>query len=254
MTFASLCNAEYPQVEKDMRIQNFAAALLAGGLLTSAAQATPIVYQLDEITSGTINNGTTVAPTSGFGSVTYAAHNNNLMVTIALTTGFKALDIAMNVGTPLANLITGGKHLLVTNDGLNYSDIQVSMNHISQDGYQGSFDIQVPGNGNLGNANPVSFDLILASSVTTNTHGTVTGYSGQIALDPSEFNALDTLGFVYNDVHVGNCSTNAACAALGGSIFVGSDGITAHTVPEPASIALLGLGLIGLGTARRRTA
>jgi hypothetical protein len=210
-----------------------AAIMLTGcafGLLGAPARAAVITYQLNTIIGGQINSGYGDQVTTGIGTVTYAddsTNANEVDVTIALTSGFKALEITMNADAKAL----GGT--LTTGPG-----ITASSNDVSAGGYKGSFDIAVPDNGNLGNSDTVTFTLALDG--------------GSTNIDPSDFNLLDTLGLVYNAVHVTNCSTNAACDANGGSIWVGNGPVVA-SVPEPASIAVLGAGLLGISMLRRRT-
>jgi hypothetical protein len=120
----------------------------------------------------------------------------------------------------------------VTGDTTN---LQVSENAIQADGYStGKSDIDVPDHGNLGNAgDSYTFTTALQFGSTS------------INLNPADFAFMDSSSKLYNAVHMGNPNPS------GDSIWVGSG---PATVPEPASLAMLGFGLAALGFVRSRKA
>ena len=63
---------------------------------------------------------------------------------------------------------------------------------------------------------------------------------------------FDTNGELFNS----DLSINASAQLVNGSdtFFVGSADVYGNSIPEPTSIALMGLGLLGLGAARKRKA
>jgi PEP-CTERM motif-containing protein len=210
------------------------AGLFACASTASIANATPITYQLNTVLGGTLTSSA-----ASYGTVTYAdgVNTNTVNVTIALNgSGQKIQEFIFNYNDTKCSNSTA---FSLTGDVSTYS---INENGTQADGYSaGKFDVQTPQNGNIG-TQPITFNIALAG---TN-------------LDPGDFNFLDSSGKLYNAVHVGNCGTST-CQPNGltngdASIWLGS-APASTSVPEPASVALLGLGMIGTGViARRRQA
>jgi hypothetical protein len=187
------------------------------------AQAVPITYQLNTIISG----NTLTKAASSYGTVTYTDNGNSVDVTIDLADHANGASlITMNYND--TKFPIGGYSWHVSGDA---NTIASTENGIPADGYKlGKFDIDISktGSGGFQGTEPYTFTISL-----TQTGWPYSSYN----LDPTDFN-LATTGGLFNAVLI-DCDP----------IWLGS---RADPIPEPASLAMLGLGLVAVGFARRR--
>jgi hypothetical protein len=111
------------------------------------------------------------------------------------------------------------------------------------------FDVSIPGTGNLGNdPEPVTLTLSLL----------LNGILYDLA--PADFSFSASLGTqnLFAEVHIGSCGglllgcANSIDSIKVGSVEEGGSDPGGNPVPEPTSVLLVSLGLLGMGLTRRR--
>lgn len=167
--------------------------------------------------------------TSGgpFGSIILADNGNNIDVTAALLNTRTAYVISLNWDSALGGILpTSGWS--VSGGNIGPYNITVSENST---GYWGGFDIKVEDINNISNPLYNSLQFTLSNSTIGN-------------LDASFFNAKDVMSQVYAVLKTGPTTMTS-----GDSIYYGA---LTSAVPEPTTMLLLGLGLLGLACVRKR--
>jgi hypothetical protein len=218
------------------------------GIFSASAPAGQITAQ------GSVSALTDVSQLSGIvGSADFNAGPANSQVPLSL---YSAQGLTLHTGlltSILSGVTTGG----TASNPIFLDDSAFFPNPIAGGGsYSGLGD-------NRGGVATLS-GVVTQFGLTAGTNGTqyLTAWDlagaiiGQVTWNPlsdAAFIGIDTLGVPIGMISYGNDDLfSGADYEIAGAIIMSDDWIWASSVPEPTTILLLGLGLAGLGFARRR--
>jgi hypothetical protein len=207
-------------------------------LLPTSAQA--LVFTIDKVLTG---DGYTTG--WDFGTVT-------LSDSFTFGSDYVDIDVVLNDSS---DYINAGSHLKVI--ALNYSGsfesgyyfhafyypgaILYDPDNVQMGGFGSNFDLRIP-DGSLGNQN---FPANLYHDYSDTIGLFKDTFSNPINIDPEDF--YETTGGVYMAFHIGGLETDIDDSD---SVWAGAN--LPNSVPEPATMLLLGVGLIGLAGIGRK--